>query len=111
MHPGDRRGPRDPGFQGFGRTLTDGGGGYAFRTIRPVAYAGRTPHIHFKVLRGSDEVLTTQMYVAGEPQNTRDGLYRRLGSDERERVTVELRPAPELESGALTGRFDLVLAV
>ena len=29
-----------PGFQGYGRTLTDAGGGYRFRTIRPVAYPG-----------------------------------------------------------------------
>ena len=50
--PGDRGGRRDPGFQGFGRALADPGGGYRFRTIRPVAYPGRTPHIHVKVLRG-----------------------------------------------------------
>src|SRR5690606_40476026 len=40
LHPGDR-GPRDQGFQGYGRTVTDGGGSYRFRTIRPVAYGGR----------------------------------------------------------------------
>jgi protocatechuate 3,4-dioxygenase beta subunit len=110
LHQGDRRGQRDPGFQGFGRALADASGGYRFRTIRPVAYPGRTPHIHFKVLRASDELLTTQMYVAGEVLNERDGLYRRLDSDERERLTVTLRPAPELEGGALSGIFDIVIA-
>ena len=110
LHPGDRRGPRDPGFQGFGRALADAGGGYRFRTIRPVAYPGRTPHIHFKVLRAGDELLTTQMYVAGEAQNERDGLYRRLDGDERQRVTVALSPAPGLEGGALSGTFDIVIA-
>jgi protocatechuate 3,4-dioxygenase, beta subunit len=109
-HPGDRGGWRDPGFQGFGRALTDPGGGYRFRTIRPVAYSGRTPHIHVKVLRGRSELLTTQMYVAGEPLNARDGLYRRLAPGERERVTVALRPAPEIEGGALAGTFEIVVA-
>jgi protocatechuate 3,4-dioxygenase, beta subunit len=68
----------DPGFQGYGRTLTDAGGGYRFRTIRPVSYPGRTPHIHFKVRRDGRELLTTQMYVAGEPGNERDGIYGEL---------------------------------
>ena len=39
----------DAAFQGYGRVQVDGAGRYAFRTIRPVAYPGRTPHIHFKV--------------------------------------------------------------
>ena len=106
-----RRPARDPGFQGYGRTLTDAGGGYRFRTIRPVAYPGRTPHIHFKV-RGArgNELLTTQMYVAGEPGNARDGIYGGLSPDERERVTVALREAPEIEGGALAGTFEIVVA-
>ena len=100
----------DLGFQGYGRTLTDAGGGYWFRTIRPVPYSGRTPHIHFKVGCCGRELLTTQMYVAGEPGNERDGIYGGLVADERERVTVALRPAPEIEGGALVGTFEIVLA-
>ena len=108
----DRRPARDPGFQGYGRALTDaGGGGYRFRTIRPVAYPGRTPHIHVKVRDAKGgELLTTQMYVAGERGNERDGIYGELGPDERERVTVALREAPEIESGALAGTFEIVVA-
>ena len=41
--------PLDDNFQGYGRTITDEHGGYRFRTIRPVPYPGRTPHIHFAV--------------------------------------------------------------
>jgi protocatechuate 3,4-dioxygenase, beta subunit len=104
-----RRPARDPGFQGYGRTLTDAGGGYRFRTIRPVPYPGRTPHIHFKVRRDGRELLTTQMYMAGEPGNARDGIYGELGPDERERVTVALREAPEIEGGALAGTFEIVV--
>ena len=41
--------PLDENFQGYGQTVTDATGGYRFRTIRPVPYPGRTPHIHFAV--------------------------------------------------------------
>ena len=105
-----RRPARDPGFQGYGRTPTDAGGGYRFRTIRPVPYPGRTPHIHFKVRRDGRELLTTQMYVAGEPGNERDGVYGARTPDGRERATVALREAPEIEGGALAGTFEIVVA-
>lgn len=109
LHPRDGgQNRRDTGFQGFGATTTDGAGNYRFRTIKPVAYAGRTPHIHFKVMAGNRE-LTTQMYVAGEPGNERDFLYRNLGSA-APLVTVALAPAPQVEAEAVAGRFDIVLA-
>ncbi len=111
-HPRDRRGPADANFQGFGATTADDQGAWRFRTIEPVAYPGRTPHIHFRIAGPGFEALTTQMYLAGHPLNERDGIYRRLG--ERARlVTVGLEPAPDLEpgakSGAKRGRFDIVL--
>ena len=40
-HPGDRRGPADPNFQGYGRTETGADGVFRFRTIKPVVYPGR----------------------------------------------------------------------
>jgi protocatechuate 3,4-dioxygenase beta subunit len=108
LHPRDGgQNRRDTGFQGFGATMTDAGGNYRFRTIRPVAYAGRTPHIHYKVKNGTRE-LTTQMYVAGEAGNERDFLYRNLGSA-ASLVTVALAPAPQIEAEAIAGRFDIVL--
>ena len=59
--------------------------------------------------RDRHELLTTQMYVAGEPGNERDSIYGGLTPDERERVTVILRAAPEIEGGALAGTFEIVL--
>jgi protocatechuate 3,4-dioxygenase beta subunit len=85
-HPGDG-GRADPDFQGFGRVTVGRDGRYRFRTIRPVAYSGRTPHIHVKVKLGRHELLTTQLYVEGDPDNERDFLWRRLGAD-RGLVTV-----------------------
>jgi protocatechuate 3,4-dioxygenase beta subunit len=108
MHPGDS-GPRDESFQGFGRMATDGNGGYRFRTIRPVPYTGRTPHIHFAVLAPGRKRLVTQMYVAGEAQNERDFIYRSLDPAARRAVTVALAPRSGAEAGALAGTFDLVL--
>lgn len=105
-HPGDRRGPADPNFQGFGHTIADNQGGYRFRTIVPVTYPGRTPHIHVKILGADVDVLTTQMYVAGHPDNERDGLYRRLGRAS-ELVTVALEPDGDGE--ARRALFDIVL--
>jgi protocatechuate 3,4-dioxygenase beta subunit len=111
LHPGDRGGPRDSAFQGYGRAASGADGAYRFRTIRPVAYPGRTPHIHFAVRAPGGRELVTQMYVAGEPLNERDGLYRSI-RDPRQRaaVTVRLEEANGIEPGALAGSFDLVLA-
>jgi protocatechuate 3,4-dioxygenase, beta subunit len=87
-HPGDG-GRGDAAFQGFGRVLVSADGQYRFRTIQPVAYGGRTPHIHVKVKLGSRELLTTQLYVAGEPLNERDFLWRGLrDSADRAALTV-----------------------
>jgi protocatechuate 3,4-dioxygenase beta subunit len=110
-HPGQSgRERRDTGFQGFGQTTTAADGGYRFRTIRPVAYAGRTPHIHFRVVAPDGRRLTTQMYIAGEPANERDAVLRAI-RDERQRrqIIVALSAAGGLEPGALAGTFDIVL--
>jgi protocatechuate 3,4-dioxygenase beta subunit len=112
LHPGDTGGrPRDSAFQGFGRAVSGGDGAYRFRTIRPVPYPGRTPHIHFAVMAPGRRELVTQMYVAGEPLNERDGLYRSIRDPgQRAAVTVRLENANGIESGALAGSFDIVLA-
>ena len=108
-HPADGGGG-DPDFQGYGAVRTGGDGSYRFRTIRPVAYPGRAPHIHFAVAGPGFERLTTQMYVAGEPLNDGDFVLGRIGDPaERARVIVALSPLGAAEPGALAGRFDLVL--
>ena len=87
-HPrdGDRA---DPAFQSFGRVTVAADGAFRFRTIRPVAYDGRTPHIHVKVRLGRSTLLTTQLYVEGDPGNARDGLWRRL-RDPADRAALTL---------------------
>ncbi len=103
---------RDGNFQGFGRFLTGSSGEYYFRTVQPVPYPGRTPHIHFKVKKGDAELLTTQCYVKGEPGNERDGVLRGIRDKvARESVMVEFAPLPESKIGELAARFDIVLEV
>lgn len=104
-HPGD--GDRaDQRFQGFGKVVVAADGHYRFRTIRPVAYSGRTPHIHVKVRLGSRELLTTQLYVAGDPGNPRDFLWRRLDEAERAALTVPFVPG----SDGLQASFPIIVA-
>ena len=75
--PGRRRADgRDANFQGFGRFLTSSTGEYYFRTIKPVPYPGRTPHIHVKIKKGDRELLTTQLFINGHPQNRTDGIFQ-----------------------------------
>ncbi|WP_377294693.1 protocatechuate 3,4-dioxygenase [Rhizobium sp. SG2393] len=81
---------RDHGFQGFGFDISDERGLYTFRTIEPVAYPGRTPHIHVRVIHG-EQMLTTQFYVAGHPENGRDRIFRRLNPAEQKAVSMTLR--------------------
>lgn len=70
-------------FQGFGKVQVGTDGRYRFRTIRPVPYTGRPPHIHMKIKLGNRELLTTQMYVAGDAANGRDFLTRSLSGTDR----------------------------
>jgi len=113
LHSRDSRpANRDKNFQGYGRFLTGATGEYVFRTIKPVPYPGRTPHIHYKVKRGSKELLTTQLFIKGHPGNERDGIWRGLGDEKsKSAVTVDFVPLKQSRIGELTAKFDLVVGV
>lgn len=105
MHTGDRGGaPRDSAFQGFGHDITDDQGRYRFRTIKPVVYPGRTPHIHVKVLT-QGTTLTTQFYVEGAPENARDVIWRRLSDAQRAAVAMVFRPVDGVPSAEVDIRL------
>ncbi len=103
-HPGDG-GRADPTFQGFGRVSVGPDGSYRFRTLKPVPYTGRTPHIHVKVRLARQELLTTQLYVAGDPGNERDGLWRRLNDTDRAALTIPFVP----QDNSLRARFPIIV--
>ncbi|MFK8033899.1 MAG: protocatechuate 3,4-dioxygenase [Hyphomicrobiales bacterium] len=94
MHSGDSQSIEfDPAFQGFGHDISGADGSYEFRTIKPVTYPGRTPHIHVKVFDGSKEVLTSQFYIDGHPANGRDRIFRRLSESEAKAVSMVFQTA------------------
>jgi protocatechuate 3,4-dioxygenase, beta subunit len=101
---------RDSHFQGFGRFLTGSTGEYYFRTIKPVPYPGRTPHIHFKIKKGSKDLLTTQCYVKDHPGNERDGILRNVRDQKlRDTIIVDFAPIKDSRIGELAAKFDIVL--
>ena len=100
----------DPNFQGYGTSVTGADGGYRFRTVKPVAYPGRAPHIHFALTRKDFGAFTTQMYVAGAPENARDFLLSGV-RDRRARASLIVALAPSsATAGELAGEFNIVLA-
>jgi protocatechuate 3,4-dioxygenase, beta subunit len=101
---------RDKNFQGFGRFMTGTTGEYYFRTIKPVLYPGRTPHIHFAIkVKGRDK-LTTQCYVKGEPENEKDGIWKSVKDPKaRDSITIDFAPIKESRTGELAARFDVVM--
>ena len=101
---------RDANFQGYGRFLTSSTGQYYFRTVKPVPYPGRTPHIHVKVSKGDQHLLTTQMYIAGHPQNARDGLLQSVRDEKvRNAIIVPFNAVEDSDAGELSANFDIVL--
>jgi len=102
---------RDTNFQGFGRFLTGSKGEYYFRTIKPVPYSFRTPHIHFKIKKGNKELLTTQCYIKGEAMNLKDGIFRSIPQKVRPAVLVDFVPIKKSRIGELAAKFDIVLSV
>ena len=103
-HPRD--GTRfDRDFQGFGRVTLSAEGDFRFRTIRPAPYSGRTPHIHAKVKLGPKELLTTQLYVEGDPGNARDFLWNRLSAAGQTSLTRPFVPGND----GLMAEYTLVV--
>jgi protocatechuate 3,4-dioxygenase beta subunit len=94
-HPGVRlvAGSYDEAFQGFGASRSDRDGQTRFRSIKPMPYPGRTPHIHIKLRHASFGEVTSQLFIAGDPGNARDFLWRALEPADREMLEMKLQPA------------------
>ena len=113
LHAGSDNGDkRDGNFQGFGRFTTGSTGEYLFRTIKPVPYPGRTPHIHFAVKVAGRDKFTTQLYVQGHAGNEKDGIYKSIRDpNSRAAITSAFEPLPNSKVGELTAKFDIVLGI
>ena len=107
-HPRDGGG-QDPGFQGFGRTKTLNDGRYRFRTIMPVPYPGRAPHIHMRIVTGGVD-MTTQIYVEGDPRNDNDFVLGNIKDPKaRASVVVSFNPVNGFEAGAHHALFNPII--
>jgi protocatechuate 3,4-dioxygenase, beta subunit len=113
LHSGtSNAGKRDKHFQGFGRFVTSTTGEYYFRTIKPVAYPGRTPHIHVKVKRGGKELLTTQLYIEGHEGNARDGIYNAVKDPKaKASITSKYEAIEGSKLGEVKASYTVVLGV
>lgn len=107
----NNREKRDKNFQGFGRFMTGSAGEYYFRTIKPVAYPGRTPHIHFAVKVKGKEKFTTQCYIKGEPRNENDGVLRGIrDAKARNSVIIDFAPIANSHINECAAKFNIVMA-
>ena len=100
--------PLDENFQGHGFTITNAKGLYRFRTIRPVPYPGRTPHIHVAVFPAGENPFITQLYIAGEKRNETDFLYNNVPVGKRHLVTAEFK-ASTATGAEQQASFDIIL--
>jgi len=110
LHTGDRRKVTyDQGFQGFGHDITGDDGAYRFRTIMPTRYPGRTPHIHVKIRSGGSsgkELLTTQLYLAENPENKDDVLFKRMSTAEADAVSMTFNN----QGDSVEARLDIIVS-
>jgi protocatechuate 3,4-dioxygenase, beta subunit len=111
IHTADKNNPnRDTNFQGFGRFVTGSTGEYLFRTIKPVPYPGRTPHIHYAVKIKGQEKFVTQCYIKGHPGNAKDGVLKGIKDPKAlQSVMVDFAPMKNARHGELAAKFDIVL--
>jgi protocatechuate 3,4-dioxygenase beta subunit len=104
------RDKRDANYQGFGRFMTGSTGEYYFRTVKPVPYPGRCPHIHVAIKMKGREKWTTQCYVKGHSGNEKDGIYMGIHDlKQRESVTIDFAAVKGSKIGELSARFDIVM--
>ncbi len=108
----------DPNFGGCGRTLTDGDGYYAFRTIKPGAYPWRNrindwrpAHIHVSVFGSAFcQRLITQLYFEGDPLIPRCPIVQSIpDADAIDRLTAKLDMNATIPLDTIAYRFDIVL--
>ena len=109
--------PKAPGnkefdlrFQGFARVITNLTGSYRFLTIVPAKEKKRPPHIHVKIFYRGKEILTTQLYLKGHPENNSDGLLSLMLYPGQQKLLID--PTDAILENRISGkkaRFDFVV--
>lgn len=103
---------RDPNFRGFGRTLTNEEGRYAFTTVIPGQVPGKgnawqAPHISLSLFgSGLLKRVTTRLYFPDHSANAEDPVLTGIedGAARSTLIAREISPGPPRQFG-----FDIVL--
>lgn len=112
IHTKGRKEKMDKNFQGFGRFLTGSTGEYYFRCIKPTKYVGRAPHIHYAINKNGKRILTTQLYVKGDPQNEKDFLFNEAKTAKAKATLVtDFKPITDSKTGELAAQWDLIVGL
>ena len=110
--------PLDPNFGGCGRTITDTGGYYSLRTVRPGPYPWpnggndwRPAHIHLSCFgTGWAQRLITQMYFEGDPHIPLCPIVQSTADPKAiEGLTARLDMANTEPMNFRAFRFDVIL--
>jgi protocatechuate 3,4-dioxygenase alpha subunit len=95
--------PLEPGFRGFGRSLTDEAGAFRFRTVKPGRVPGpggklQAPHLSVTVfMRGLLKQLLTRMYFPDDPANADDPVLELVPAERRSTLIARKRADGTLE--------------
>ena len=104
---------KDANFQSYGRFLTNSKGEFFFRTIKPVQYKTgifRTPHIHIKVTRKNKVLITSQLYVKGEPLNQKDRIWKSIKDKKaQDSITLDYKPFEDEGIKQFKAHVDVVV--
>ena len=107
--------PTEPGFRGYGRSLTDDRGAFRFRTIKPGRVPGhggklQAPHLTVTIfMRGLLKQLQTRMYFPDDPANSEDPVLGLVPAERRATLIAKKRADGALEwDVVLQGRNETV---
>lgn len=101
-----------------GTQITDAAGHVQFRTIFPSWYGGRTPHVHFKVFLGGNEVVASQIFfpdeitkeVFGEWRPYRDHVSKRTTFNTNDPIKQGIYSNVTRQSRSYAAKAMLVVA-
>ena len=107
--------PLEPGFRGYGRSLTDDAGAFRFRSIKPGRVPGpdgklQAPHLSVTIfMRGLLKQIQTRIYFPDDPANADDPVLNLVPAERRATLIASKRSDGVLEwNVVLQGRNETV---